>query len=235
MEKNFLIENTSGDKQKYSWDPEWEVIHQKEELGKYPSEHLIRVIASNFYKVPDRKKIKILEIGCGKGAQIWYLANEGFDVYGIDGSSTAIMSAKDKLKKAHLSATLIVGDVIKLGYPDSYFDCVVDVECLMGNDWDSARCIIEEVQRVLKIEGLFYSQTFTDNTYVGKNHEIVEKNTYRNISDGGLARKRLLRVLSEENISDLYHGFSRLCYDKVAITYQNRSYLSEEWLITCFK
>lgn len=227
--------NNSDNDKKSSWDPEWETIHQKEELGKYPSEYLIRVIAGNFYKVPDRRKIKILEIGCGKGAQIWYLANEGFDIYGIDGSPTAIMSAKKRLKKDNLSAALMVGDVIRLDYPDMYFDCVIDVECLMGNDWDSSRRIIEEVQRVLKTDGLFFSQTFTDNTYVGKHHKTVGKNTYRNIDDGDLARKRLLRVLAEEDIPVLYAGFSRFRYDKVTITYENRSYLTEEWLITCFK
>lgn len=217
-----------------AWDPEWENIHQTEEWGKYPSEHLIRFTARNFYGYKNRKDARILEIGCGTGAQIWYLAREGFDVYGVDGSTTAIEGARSRLDEEGLEASLEVGDVIKLDYPDNYFDGAVDIECLMGNDWEASQRIITEIQRVLKPGGRFFSQTFTTNTYVGQKREELGNNTYRNISDGPLARKRLLRLTAEEDIERLYSGFSKISYDAASVSRDERKYISEEWLITCF-
>lgn len=76
-----------------TFDNIWEEVHNGREWGKYPSEDIIRFIARNYYK-KDRKNIKILDIGCGQGANTWYLANEKFNVYGFDGSESAIIKAK---------------------------------------------------------------------------------------------------------------------------------------------
>ncbi len=73
-----------------SWDPVWEDIYASREWGKYPPEELIRFIARTFYAVPDRKAIRILDLGCGSGAATWYVAREGFSAFGIDGSPSAI-------------------------------------------------------------------------------------------------------------------------------------------------
>lgn len=59
------------------WDPVWEDIFLKHSWGKYPAEDLIRFIARNFYSVPSRSEINILEVGCGPRSQ--------FMVYGPRG------------------------------------------------------------------------------------------------------------------------------------------------------
>jgi tRNA G46 methylase TrmB len=52
----------------------------QQEWGKYPPEHVIRFVARNFYRVPDRKYVHLLEVGCGPGANVWFMAREGFAV-----------------------------------------------------------------------------------------------------------------------------------------------------------
>ncbi len=76
----------------------WENIFQNKEWGKYPPIPLVRFVAKNFYNVPNRKEIKILELGFGTGANLWYLAREGFSVYGIEGSKTAVEKAIKRFK-----------------------------------------------------------------------------------------------------------------------------------------
>ena len=53
-----------------SFDNEWEKIHSTQEWGQYPSESVIRFVARNYYRVPDRKQLKFLDFGCGGGVPI---------------------------------------------------------------------------------------------------------------------------------------------------------------------
>ena len=117
------------------WDMVWDDVFCKSEWGKYPNESLIRFVAGKYYGSPNRKNIKILEVGCGPGANLWYLSREGFNAYGVDGSQKAISIARKRFSDEHLMVELQVCDIMKLPYPDNYFDCVVDIECLYANSF----------------------------------------------------------------------------------------------------
>ena len=64
-----------------SWDPTWEDIFRNRQWGRYPPEELVRFTARRYFQALDRKAVSMLEIGCGAGANIWFLAREGFDVH----------------------------------------------------------------------------------------------------------------------------------------------------------
>jgi hypothetical protein len=51
------------------WDPVWEQIFSSREWGKYPPEHVVRFVDRNSYRVPDRKQVRLLEVGCGGRCQ----------------------------------------------------------------------------------------------------------------------------------------------------------------------
>ena len=75
------------------WNRGWDNIFKKNKWGKYPDMSVIRFIA-NKYKKKDKKRLKILEVGCGTGANLSFFIEEGFNTYGIDGSKVAIKLAK---------------------------------------------------------------------------------------------------------------------------------------------
>ncbi|HVE14009.1 MAG TPA: class I SAM-dependent methyltransferase, partial [Elusimicrobiota bacterium] len=77
-----------------AWDPAWDDVFRAQPWGKYPPEEVVRFVARNFYKAPDRGAVRLLEIGCGPGANLWYAAREGFAVFGIDGSEPALEAAR---------------------------------------------------------------------------------------------------------------------------------------------
>jgi SAM-dependent methyltransferase len=218
-----------------NWDPVWEKIFQEQEWGKYPAESVIQFVARNFYK-RDRQNTKLLEIGCGPGANIWYMAREGFDVYCIDGSATAIEKAAKKLEQDRLKADLKVGDIARLPYADSIFDGIIDVECLCCNSRANTNNILKEIKRVLKGDGLFYSRTFTDDMYIGTDREILGPLEYNNISDGPLSGKGLVRLTNRKDIQELYGAFFKIVsIDKLEYTSHNGEIKISEWIVICRK
>lgn len=218
-----------------SWDGAWEKVFNDQEWGKYPAENLIRFVARNFYK-KDRKTVKILEVGCGPGANIWYLAREGFDVSGLDGSKTAIEQAKSRLSKEGLKADLRQGDIVHLPYNDMVFDAVIDCECISCNSGENSGKILAEIKRVLKVSGLFYSRTFTDEMYIGKTRKELGNLEYTDISDGPFRGKGLQRLVDRKGIEPLYGKyFSILSVDKMDETQNNQAMKISEWIIACKK
>jgi SAM-dependent methyltransferase len=129
---------------------------------RYPNEELLRFLGRNFFDsatVGERKNIRVLELGCGSGANLWMIAREGFDTYGIDLSSTAIDLADQMLKHWQTEATLVQGSFESLPFDDDYFDVIVDVfstNCLAEAPFKGC---LKEVKRCLKPGGKFFSYT----------------------------------------------------------------------------
>ena len=82
-----------------SWDPVWETVFTTQAWGKYPGEDLIRFVARNFYKAPNRINVELLEVGFGTGANLWFIAREGFTVHGVEGSPSALNMAIERLNR----------------------------------------------------------------------------------------------------------------------------------------
>ncbi len=73
-----------------------------------------------------------LDLGCGTGTNVVYMAQHGWDVTGIDFVPRAIAAAIAKAEVAKVSTRLIVGDVTRigeLGVGDG-FSLVFDLGCL---------------------------------------------------------------------------------------------------------
>jgi SAM-dependent methyltransferase len=218
-----------------SWDPIWEEIFINQEWGKYPGESLIQFIARNFYK-SDRKKVRLLEIGCGTGANIWFMSREGFNVYGIDGSVKAVEIAQKRLEKELLKAELISGDIINMCYEHDSFDGIIDVECLCCNNIDNTRSILQNIYNVLKDGGLFYSRTFSDEMYIGEGYKALSKDEYTDIKDGPLRNKGFIRLIDKSAINELYGQFFKvLSIDEMFYTSNNGQIKISEWIIICQK
>lgn len=152
----------------YSWDPVWEKTFQERGWGKYPEIPLIRFIARNYYGSPDRKEVRILELGSGCGSNVWYMAREGFDVCAIEGSVTGVEQTKERLKKHKLKATVEVGDFINIHYPAGFFDAVVDQASIQHNESPAIRKILKEVYKVLKEGGKFFGSMLAEDKDVQK-------------------------------------------------------------------
>jgi len=73
----------------------YECSYKSHGLGaqrRYPNEEMLRFLGRNLFKIPNesRKETRVLEVGCGSCSNLWVVAKEGFDAYGIDFSSESI-------------------------------------------------------------------------------------------------------------------------------------------------
>lgn len=139
----------------------------------YPNEELLRFLGRKFFNSThreERKSIRVLELGCGSGANLWMIAKEGFDTFGIDISKQAIDLAESMLNHWDANATLIKGSFEELPFEDNYFDVIVDVfstNCLTQAAFENC---LQQVARCLKPSGAFFSYTPSSASDAFKNH-----------------------------------------------------------------
>jgi len=216
-----------------SWDPIWNDIFKAQSWGKYPPEELIRFIAIHFYQASDRQKINILEIGCGMGANIWFLAREGFNTFGIDGSEIAIQECHRRLKQENLQANLKVGDIFYLEqlYPTNSFDAVIDIGCLQCNRLESIRQILPQIYKLLKPRGYIFSITGAYGSWGTHSGEEIEPGTFINISEGPLRNRGLNHLFTLEELGVLFGKYQNLQIEYSARSMLNRKHEYKTWVI----
>ena len=100
---------------------------------------------------------RLLELGCGAGDISMWLAEAGYNVYGVDISPTAIAWAQEKAARENLRADFRVGNVLDLAdYEDGFFDLVLDghcFHCIVGED---RPLFLVSALRVLRSGGFFH-------------------------------------------------------------------------------
>ena len=188
----------------------WDSVFIENDWGKWPSEALVRLMSS----VPTGR---VLEVGCGPGANLWYLARSGFDTYGIDGSLVAVEKAKKRMDDEGIRASIKHGDMRALPYPSGCFDVVVDVEGISCNDYENSLVAYSEAKRVLRNGGKLVSIAFSDET------EDVKS----------LSGKGFIRYSGMEEMIELLDGFSIESFESISRTVEGK--LIKEWVISAVK
>ena len=105
----------------------------------------------------ERGMRRVLDLGCGAGRHLVYLALQGFEVCGTDIDVRGLAHARAWLEQEGLSANLAVADMEALPYPDGFFDAVVSMYVIHHNLLDGIRRTVAGVRRVLRPGGWFFA------------------------------------------------------------------------------
>lgn len=138
---------------------------------------------------------KALDIGCGNGRNSFYLAEKGFEAYGIDFSKTSIEWGNQMLKDNPRKVNLLCQSLFDFeGEPES-FDLIYDSGCFHHIKPHRRTQYLNIVQKHLKPNGYFVMNCF--NLKGGAN--ISDYDVYRDYSmHGGLGfTEHKLRTILE--------------------------------------
>lgn len=218
-------------------DKVWEEIHAERDWGKYPSIDVVSFVARNYYS-KERKNVRILDYGCGQGANTWFLAREGFDTYAFDGSPSAIKKAEKMFTELELKADFKVMLGENLKYEDNFFDCVVDGATVSANLIPNVKIMLKEIHRVLKSGGKIISTGLFNNKCSGfGTGELVEKNTYTNIQEGTLKDRGAIHFFERDEIVELWSeaGFVNISVDENILTINNGTVVTGSYIATAQK
>jgi SAM-dependent methyltransferase len=129
----------------------WNKAYEKNtHLSIWPWSDLVSYV-KKFIKI--NEKLKVLEIGCGMGANIPFLLSLGVQYYGVDGSEIAIKRLQAKFPT--LKNRLVVEDFTeKIPFSES-FDLIIDRCSLTHNDTNSISKCIRMIEKRLVDNGTF--------------------------------------------------------------------------------
>ncbi len=194
-----------------SFDENWEsgIYLKGKQLNKYPFDLVVSLVARNFFSVPKEKrnKIKVLDLGCGAGNNAKFLAENGFNVYGIDGSKIAIKICKERFKEWNLKGNFIQGDFLKLPYKNNFFNLIIDRESLYANKFSDIKNIINKIYQKLERNGLFISFIYSSYHPDREFGKEIEPNTYCNFKKGSFYKAGKAHFVDVKEIYELYSKF----------------------------
>lgn len=167
------------------WESSWQRIDEKR-LMEYAERKEQADPIPILETLKSRKAQTVCDAGCGCGAYVRRLAQQGFTVKGFDVSGRAVEIAEDILEKSGLTAELRAASVLKTGYPDNEFDAVVCRDVLDHIPKEEAKQTVRELCRITKPGGIILlTLDGLDEEYQKEPHTVTEEGDYQSRRENG--------------------------------------------------
>ena len=181
---------------------EWNRILRRKEYSPENPDGIVVSLASILEK---RKAKRILDLGCGSGRHVIYLAERGFEAYGADISETGLKLTNKRLRSRKLEAEIIKCDMKSLPYVRSCFEAVICVQTIYHQKLRGIQETISDVHRVLKRNGLFLANFHSRRSGKYGKGIKVEENTFK--QENGAEKGVLHHFIDENELRELLEDF----------------------------
>lgn len=136
-----------------TFSQEWDERYQRTgPTSLWPWSDLVRLFR-RFCASRDGRKLRVLELGCGYGANIPFFLAEGVDYYAIEGSPTAVHAISQRFP--NLANNIVVADFTAAIPFDLVFDVVIDRSSLTHNDTNSIKRTLDSCLAKLSSRGMY--------------------------------------------------------------------------------
>ena len=187
-----------------NFSKEWEEQYsQGNHFSLYPWSDLVALVMrfANPKKFSNRPKV--LELGCGSGANIPFFIDKGFEYFAVEGSRTAVEYVQDRWKN---NVNILCKDFSEaLPFEPGFFDLVVDRSSIPHNPSAAIRRVISQVKTVLKTGNYFLlSDWFSAKDSEFKKGEKFEEGTCKNFASGPFAGVGVSHFFDEHELYSLF-------------------------------
>ena len=161
---------------------------------------------------------RVLELGCGAGANIPFMLEYKADYYGQDGSLATIEALTERFPE--LADRLAAGDFTERLNFTGPFDLVVDRAALTHNDTAAIRRCLKMVHEVLADGGMFIGCDWfsTESARYRDGEQDADEYTRTNITEGTFAGIGRVHFADSEHIHDLFSDFELVALDHIVET-----------------
>lgn len=173
----------------------------------------------NFIKEQGLSDLVGIEMGCGKGRNVIFLASqkENQKVYGFDFSPSAIQVANERSEKANVSggAEFFVGDAtVDWPLASNSFDYAIDNFASTDIESPKGRIFaVKEIKRVLKPGGFLMVYALTPDDEFHK--EMILKNPAEEPNAFYHSTGKFEKTFSKEELENLYKDFKIVKWERV--------------------
>jgi len=181
---------------------EWNQILQREE---YRPESPDEIVVNFVSILKERKAKRILDLGCGAGRHVIYLAERGFESYGADISETGLKLTKNRLRSRKLEAEITKCDMKSIPYVHSRFDAAICVWTIYHQKPKEIQETISEIHRVLRKKGLLLANFHSRRSGKYGMGIRVEENTF--MQENGPEKGVIHHFVDEDELRKLLENF----------------------------
>jgi SAM-dependent methyltransferase len=172
--------NTREIEMKSLWDTSFKDQVNASSQNTAPVESIVRTAAYYMrarYKPEEYDKLHFLEMGCGAGPNLIWLADKNVKISGVDVSPVALKLARENIQRHGLEnrlENLLEGSVTKINLPGESFDGIIESCVFQHLDAEERKATFNEVHRLLKPGGVFIGHMLSDAHTVYKTNQENE-------------------------------------------------------------
>jgi ubiquinone/menaquinone biosynthesis C-methylase UbiE len=196
------------------WEEYYSVLGQLPDWLKRPVPFIVE--ASSLFKKYGAGVF--LDLGCGVGRNSIYLAKEGFDVVAIDISISALKKTKTRSKiEGTPNVTVLRASMTNLPFVSRTLDAVISISVIHHALREDIEKAIEEIQTVLKDNGLFLANLLSKEDYRHGSGKKIEEGTFLVLEMHAYMHQfeEVHHFFSKKEILTLLAGFKRISIEPI--------------------
>ena len=192
-----------------TFSEEWDVCYKNNtQMAIWPWSELVSFVMKYGYRA--NKKIRILELGCGAGANIPFFMSLNAEYFAMDGSATIVKTLKKKFPT--IKENIVIGDFTKEIPFKGTFDLIVDRSAITHNTTRGIMQCLDLVYTKLKKGRKYIGTGWFSTMHSDYKHGIQDQDffTRTNYKNGQFVHVGRVHFSDKKHLLDLFKKFKIL-------------------------